>query len=78
MYCVFHHISGHLPRQIWFWEISTKTWASVRPPLPLVGPNAQLFPKMHFDGPLIIMIKITIMIMIITTLFLNSDDNHED
>ena len=32
MYCVFHHISGHLPRQICFWKISTKTWASVRPP----------------------------------------------
>ena len=25
MYCVFHHISGHLPRQIWFWKILTKT-----------------------------------------------------
>ena len=32
MYCVFHHISGHLPRQILFWKFSTKTWASVRPP----------------------------------------------
>ena len=49
MYCVFHHISGHLPRQIWFWKFSTKTWASVRPPL--VGPNAQFFPKNNFDGP---------------------------
>ena len=19
VFCVFHHISGHLPRQIWFW-----------------------------------------------------------
>ena len=49
MYCVFHHISSHLPRQIWFWKISTKTWASVRPP-PLVGPKAQVFPKNYFDG----------------------------
>ena len=29
MYCVFHHIPGHLPRQIWFWKFSTKTWALV-------------------------------------------------
>ena len=50
MYCVFHHISSHLPRQIWFWKISTKTWASVRPPPPLVGPKAQVFPKINFDG----------------------------
>ena len=50
MYCVFHHISSHLPRQIWFWKISTKTWASVRPPPPLVGPKAQVFPKNYFDG----------------------------
>ena len=49
MYCVFHHISGHLPRQIWFWKISTKTWASISPP-PLVGPKAQVFPKINFDG----------------------------
>ena len=28
MYCVIHHISGHLPRQIWFWKFSTKTWIS--------------------------------------------------
>ena len=34
MYCVFHHISGHLPRQILFWKISTKTWASDPPPPP--------------------------------------------
>ena len=50
MYCVFHHISGHLPRQIWFWKILTKTWASVRLPPPLVGPKAQVFPKINFDG----------------------------
>ena len=49
MYRVFHHISYHLPRQIWFWKILTKTWASVRPP-PLVGPKAQVFPKINFDG----------------------------
>ena len=34
-----------LARQIWFWKFSTKTWASVSPPPPLVGPNAQLYPK---------------------------------
>ena len=34
MYCVFHHISSHLQRQICFWKISAKTWASVRPPHP--------------------------------------------
>ena len=49
MYCVFLHITGHLPRQIWFWKISTKTWDLVRPP-PLVGPNAQVFPKINFEG----------------------------
>ena len=25
-YCVFHHISGHLPRQIKFWSILIKSW----------------------------------------------------
>ena len=25
---------------------------------PLVGPNAQLFPKMHFEGPPYLMIKV--------------------
>ena len=51
MYCVFHHISGHLPRQIWFWKFSTKTWASVRPP-PLLGQMPNFFRKMILMAPL--------------------------
>ena len=49
MYCVFHHISDHLPKQILFWKFLTKTWASARPPL--VGPKAQVFPNV-FSLPL--------------------------
>ena len=45
MYCVFHPISGHLPRQIWFWKISIKTWASVWPPCPLLGQMPNFFRK---------------------------------
>ena len=30
MYCVFHHISGHLSRQILFWKMLMKTWDWVR------------------------------------------------
>ena len=52
MYCVFHHISGHLPRQIWFWKISTKTWASVRPPRPLLGQMPKFFRKSILRAPL--------------------------
>ena len=52
MYCVFHHISGHLPRQIWFWKISTKTWASVRPPPPLLGRMPNFFQKRILKAPL--------------------------
>ena len=53
MYCVFHHISSHLPRQIWFWKISTKTWASVRPPPPLLGQKPKFFRKLILMAPLI-------------------------
>ena len=52
MYCVFHHISSHLPRQIWFWKISTKTWASVRPPPPLLGQKPKFFRKSILMAPL--------------------------
>ena len=52
MYCVFHHISGHLPRQIWFWKISTKTWASVRPSPPLLGQMPNFFRKWILRAPL--------------------------
>ena len=52
MYCVFHHIFGHLPRQIWFWKISTKTWASVRPPRPLLGQMPNFFRKCVLRAPL--------------------------
>ena len=49
MYCVFHHISGHLPRQICFWKISTKTWASVPP---LLGQMPNFFRKWILRAPL--------------------------
>ena len=51
MYCLFHHISGHFPRQIWFWKISKKTWASVRPP-PLLGRFPNFFQKRILKAPL--------------------------
>ena len=51
MYCVSHHISGHLPRQIWFWKISIKTWVSVRPPPPLLGKMPDFFRKWNFRAP---------------------------
>ena len=56
MYCVFHHISGHLPRQIWFWKISTKTWASVRPPRPLLGQMPNFFRKCILRASLIVVV----------------------
>ena len=34
MYCVFHHIPGHFPRQIWFWKFSTKLGLRSDPPAP--------------------------------------------
>ena len=52
MCCVFHHVSGHLPRQIWFWTISTKTWASVRPLRPLLGQMPSFFRKWILMAPL--------------------------
>ena len=55
MYCVFHHISGHLPRQIWFWKILT--WASVRPPRPLLGQMPNFFRKRILRAPLMKQIK---------------------
>ena len=51
MHCVFHPISGNLTRQIWFWKISTKTWASVRPP-PLLGQKPKFFRKFILMAPL--------------------------
>ena len=32
-------------------EIFNKNLGFGQTPAPLVGPNAQLFPKMHFEGP---------------------------
>ena len=52
MYCVFHHISGHLPRQIFFGKILTKTWASVRLPRPLLGQMPNFFRKCILRAPL--------------------------
>ena len=46
MYCVFHHISGHLPRQIKFWSILIKKLGlGETSPLPLIGTKSQLLPK---------------------------------
>ena len=46
-HCVFH-----LPRQICFCEISTKIWASVRPPPPLLGQMPKFFWKSILTAPL--------------------------
>ena len=53
MYCVFQHISGHLPRQIEFWLIWIKSWDWVRPPTPQsLGLNPNLNQKIFYKLPL--------------------------
>ena len=50
MFCVFHHISGHLPRQIKFWSILIKSWDWVSPPP--IGTKSQVLPNFFLKAPL--------------------------
>ena len=50
MYGVFHHIYGHLPRQIRFWKTLIKNCDWVRHPAPLFVTKSQVFPKIQVEG----------------------------
>ena len=72
IYCVFHHISVHLPRQCWFWKISKTNWVSVRPPHPpLLGQMPKFFWKSILTAPLSLTVKIG---TLVTTLLFRMDE----